>query len=178
MLMKIGNEHQVSAFIFLVHFTPGNLRANNTLIVSRKFGGIQLVRHIRYVFILLIYTAYCVMVTSIRVGWGPQTFFSMHGNQLPSLSGVHVLEVFLWCAQLLESFHGRSSSLKHFHKCKFFHKGLKKMSATEKILQTMNSWQWGELIAVCRKKCLGASSRPNVHDIPIYFFHNWNKSRK
>lgn len=63
--MKIGNEHQVSAFIFLVHFALGNLRANNTLIVSRKFGGIQLVRHIRYVFILLIYTAYCVMGTSI-----------------------------------------------------------------------------------------------------------------
>ena len=108
MLMKIVNEYQVSAFIFLVHFTPGNLRANNTLIVSRKFGGIQLVRHIRYVFILLIYTAYCVMVTSIRVGWGPRTFFSTHGNQLPSLSGVHGLKDFLSSDHLVKSFDGIS----------------------------------------------------------------------
>ena len=35
------------------------------------------------------------------------------------------------------------------------------MVTTEQILQTMNSWQLGELIAVCRKKCSGASSRPN-----------------
>ena len=33
------------------------------------------------------------------------------------------------------------------------------MVTLEKILQTMNSWQWGEVIAVCGKKCSGASSR-------------------
>ena len=38
------------------------------------------------------------------------------------------------------------------------------MVTMEKILQTMNSWQWGEVIAVRRKKCLGASSRPSVDD--------------
>ena len=38
-----------------------------------------------------------------------------------------------------------------------------KMVTTEKILQTMNSWQSGEVIAVRRKKCLGASSRPSIH---------------
>ena len=36
------------------------------------------------------------------------------------------------------------------------------MVNTEKIHQTMNSWQWGELIAVCRKKKSGVSSRPTV----------------
>ena len=37
------------------------------------------------------------------------------------------------------------------------------MSTTEKILQTMNSWQSGEVIAVRRKKCSGASSHPSLH---------------
>ena len=37
------------------------------------------------------------------------------------------------------------------------------MVTREKILQTMNSWQWGEVIAVCGKKCSGASSRSNMH---------------
>ena len=37
------------------------------------------------------------------------------------------------------------------------------MVTIEKILQTMNSWHWAELIAVCRKKCLGTSSRPIAH---------------
>ena len=35
------------------------------------------------------------------------------------------------------------------------------MSTTEKILQTMNSRQSGEVIAVRRKNCSEASSRPN-----------------
>ena len=34
----------------------------------------------------------------------------------------------------------------------------------EKILQTMNSWQWGDLIVVRRKKCLGAQSRSILSD--------------
>ena len=38
-----------------------------------------------------------------------------------------------------------------------------KMVTPEKILQTMNSWQSGEVIAVRRKKCSGASSHPNVY---------------
>ena len=37
------------------------------------------------------------------------------------------------------------------------------MVTIEKILQIMNSWHWAELIAVCRKKCLGTSSRPIAH---------------
>ena len=36
------------------------------------------------------------------------------------------------------------------------------MVTMEKILQTMNSWQSGEVIAVRRKKCSGASSRPSA----------------
>ena len=36
------------------------------------------------------------------------------------------------------------------------------MVTTEKILQTMNSLQSGEVIAVRRKKCSGASSHPTV----------------
>ena len=44
-------------------------------------------------------------------------------------------------------------------------KGLKKMSTTEKILQTMSSWHWGELIVECGWQGLVGSSRPNVHQI-------------
>ena len=54
-----------------------------------------------------------------RAGRGPQTFFAMHSNQLPSLSGVHGLKDFLCSDHLLESFDGRNYSLKHFHKSKF-----------------------------------------------------------
>ena len=42
-----------------------------------------------------------------RVGGGPGTFFSTHGNHLPCLSGVHGLKDFLWSAHLHESFGGR-----------------------------------------------------------------------
>ena len=38
-----------------------------------------------------------------------------------------------------------------------------KMVTPEKILQTINSWQSGEVIAMRRKKCSGASSRPILH---------------
>ena len=36
------------------------------------------------------------------------------------------------------------------------------MSTTEKILPTMNSWRWGELIVECSKRCFGGSSRSSV----------------
>ena len=39
------------------------------------------------------------------------------------------------------------------------------MVTPEKILQIMNSWQSGEVIAVRRKKCSGSSSRPTVQCI-------------
>ena len=55
----------------------------------------------------------------IRAGWSPQTFFSTHGNQLPSLSGVHGLKDYLCSAHLHGSFDGRIYSLEHFHKSKF-----------------------------------------------------------
>ena len=42
------------------------------------------------------------------------------------------------------------------------------MSTTEKILQTMNSWQSGEVIAVRRKKCSRASSHPNEEYVKNY----------
>ena len=54
-----------------------------------------------------------------RAGGGSQTFFSTHGNHLPSLSGVHGLKDFLHSDHLLEWFDGRIYSLKHSHKCKF-----------------------------------------------------------
>ena len=38
---------------------------------------------------------------------------------------------------------------------------------TEKILQTINSWQWGELIVVPCQKCSGAKSQSSVY---IYLF--------
>ena len=57
-----------------------------------------------------------------RAGGGSQTFFSTHGNYLPSLSGVHGLKDFLHSDHLLEWFDGRSYSLKHSHKCNFYHK--------------------------------------------------------
>ena len=55
----------------------------------------------------------------IKAGGGSQTFFSTHGNHLPSLSGVHGLKDFLHSDHLLEWFDGRSYSLKHSHKCKW-----------------------------------------------------------
>ena len=58
---------------------------------------------------------------STRVGGGPGTFFSTHGNHLPWLSGVHGLKDFLWSDHLHGSFDGRIYSLKHFNKCKFVH---------------------------------------------------------
>ena len=36
------------------------------------------------------------------------------------------------------------------------------MVTTEKILETMNSWHWGELIVECSKRCFGGSSRSTV----------------
>ena len=60
-------------------------------------------------------------LTYSRVGWGPRIFFSTHGNQLPSLSGVHGLKDLLCSDHLVESFYGRSYSLKHSHKCNFYH---------------------------------------------------------
>ena len=42
-----------------------------------------------------------------------------------------------------------------------------KMRTTEKILQTMNSWQSGEVIAMRRKKCSGASSHPTDNDLSL-----------
>ena len=54
-----------------------------------------------------------------RAGWGPQTFFLTHGNQPPSLSGVHGLKDYLCSAHLHGSFDGRIYSLEHFHKSKF-----------------------------------------------------------
>ena len=62
-----------------------------------------------------------VWMVVIRVGQGPQTFFGTHGNQLPSLSGVHSFKDFLCSAHLLGSFDGHIYSLKHSHKSKFIH---------------------------------------------------------
>ena len=42
-------------------------------------------------------------------------------------------------------------------------KGSKKMDTTEKNLQTMNSWHWGELIVGCWKICLRASSHSSEY---------------
>ena len=42
------------------------------------------------------------------------------------------------------------------------------MVTTEKILQTMNSWQSGEVIAVHRKKCSGASSPPTEYRLCMW----------
>ena len=56
-----------------------------------------------------------------RVEQGPQIFFGTHGNQLPSLSGVHGFKDFLYSAYLVGSFDGQIYSLKQFHTCKFIH---------------------------------------------------------
>ena len=50
------------------------------------------------------------------------------------------------------------------------------MVTTEKILQTMNSWQSGEVIAVRRKKCSGGSSRPNAEKLEtLSHFEKWSE---
>ena len=38
------------------------------------------------------------------------------------------------------------------------------MDSTEKILQTMSSWHWGELIVKCSRQGLGGSSRSSPHN--------------
>ena len=59
---------------------------------------------------------------SSRAEWGHGTFFSTHGNHLPSLSGVHGLKDFLWSDHLLESFNGRSYTHGSVLKSNFYHK--------------------------------------------------------
>ena len=93
-----------------------------------------------------------------RLWFGPGTFLTRHDDQLPSLSGVHGLKDFLCSAHLLESFDGRIYTYWSFLKSKFVHQRIQEDGRLEKILQTMNSWEWGELIVVCWKICLGASS--------------------
>ena len=56
-----------------------------------------------------------------RPGWLPKTFFSTHGNQLPSRSGVHGFKDFLCSDHLLESFAGRIYSYGSVLKSKFVH---------------------------------------------------------
>ena len=57
----------------------------------------------------------------IRVGGGSQTFFSTHGNHLPSLSGVHGLKDFLHSDHLLEWFDVRSYTYGSVLKSNFYH---------------------------------------------------------
>ena len=96
------------------------------------------------------------------MGQGPETFFGTHGNKLPSLSGVHGFKEFLCSAHLVGSFDGRiyiygGSVLKS----KFVHQRIQQdRHFSEKILDTMNSREGGELITVGTKKCLGALSHP------------------
>ena len=40
------------------------------------------------------------IIMFLMLWWGPQTYFSTHGNQLPSLSGVHNFKDFLCSAHL------------------------------------------------------------------------------
>ena len=42
------------------------------------------------------------------------------------------------------------------------------MVTTEKILESMNSWHWGELIVECSKRCFGGSSRSSMQAV---FYH-------
>ena len=46
-------------------------------------------------------------------------------------------------------------------------KGLKKMDTTEKILQTMSSWHWGELIVESSRHGFWGSSRSIVGTTPV-----------
>ena len=49
----------------------------------------------------------CFGILRTRPGWPPKTYFSTHGNQLPSMSGVHGVKDFLCSAHLHGSFDGR-----------------------------------------------------------------------
>ena len=86
-----------------------------------------------------------------RVLRGPQTFFSTHSNQLPLLSGVHGLNDFLYSVHILGSFDGRIYNINHFPiSVNLSIKGSKKIGTTEKILQTMYSWEFKGLSVVFR----------------------------
>ena len=56
-----------------------------------------------------------------RAGGGSQTFFSTHGNHLPSLSGVHGLKDFLHSDHLLEWFDVRIYTYGSVLKSNFYH---------------------------------------------------------
>ena len=62
-----------------------------------------------------------VWMVVIRVGQGPQTFFGTHGNQLPSLSGVHGFKDFVCSAHLLGSFNGQIYTYGSVLKSQFDH---------------------------------------------------------
>ena len=110
-----------------------------------------------------------------RAGWGPRTFFSTNNNQLPSLSGVHSLSDFLCSDHLVESFYGRSYTYGSVLKSNFYNKTTQQDGHYRAISSnTMNSWQWGELIAVCRKKCSGASSRPSDTIMHLFIYKPYN----
>ena len=56
-----------------------------------------------------------------RAGGGSQTFFSTHGNHIPSLSGVHGLKDFLHSDHLLEWFDVRIYTYGSVLKSNFYH---------------------------------------------------------
>ena len=77
-----------------------------------------------YFFSFLFFAAFIfffILLFCIRVGGGPGTFFSTHGNHLPWLSGVHGLKDFLWSDHLHESFDGRIYTYWSVLKSKFVH---------------------------------------------------------
>ena len=49
------------------------------------------------------------------------------------------------------------------------------MSTTEKILQTMSSWHWGELIVECSRQGLGGSSRSTIGYYRITLGHHFSR---
>ena len=61
-----------------------------------------------------------------RVRQGPQTFFTTHDNQIPSLSEVYGFKDFLYSAHLLGSFVGQIYSYGSVLKSIFVHQGIQK----------------------------------------------------
>ena len=73
----------------------------------------------RYLVLFTMYLLYLILYN--RAGGGSQTFFSTHGNHLPSLLGVHGLKDFLHSDHLHEWFDGRIYTYWSVLKSKFVH---------------------------------------------------------
>ena len=97
----------------------------------------------------------------------PEHFFRRTAITSPDCQEFMVWRIFsvvlIFMSPLLDEF----TLIEVFQRVNSSSKGLMKMVTTEKILQTMSSWHWWELIVKCARQVLGGSSRSSRHLLQI-----------